>query len=458
MPQLAVIPGGSPARPAPDRLPPQDLEAEMATLGSALMSATAAEKVLEQLQRRDFYFEGHRKVFDALGALAERQIPADLRTLAQELERAMELDAVGGVAFLNQLADSVPTAAHVEYYLTRVREQSRRRQLIEACQVVLADAYDPGKEVDDLLNDAEQRMFGLAAGRESQEPQPACALMTETTDAIFYETEQPLLRTGLATLDHLIEGLERGDLVILAGRPSMGKSDLGCVQLPLTWAVAGVKVAIFSLEMPRVQLGRRLLAHMADVDSLELRRKNAGHADPMGVRIAANRLRDLPLWVQDAERMPSTSILALRAQMRRMVRKYGIQVFVIDQLQTIDEAIGAENENQALTEVVYRLQRITKALGVRTVLQCQLNRRCEERPNKRPFLSDLRSSGSIEQAADHVWLLYRDAYYRRDTTAPNPTGDDEEEVEIIVAKSRNARTGTARVRARLSRSWWWCDP
>lgn len=449
----------NPIPPTPrfvDRTPPQDIPAEQASLGAALISGAAVEHVLEALERGDFYHEAHRKVFDALAALAEKDTPADLLTVPGWLAETGTLESIGGVKYVNDLADSVPTAAHVEYYAGKVKGKSRRRKLIEACNEIIAEAYDESQEVEEVLNRAEQRMFGVVEVRENQEPQGAFELMTDTTDSIFYGSENPVLKTGLASLDYLVEGLEDGDFVILAGRPSMGKSDLGCVQLPLNWLRQGVKVAIFSLEMPRIQLGRRFLANLSGEDSFELRKPGGGTADPASVRRASSEIRQMPLWVQDSERMPSSSVVAIRAQMRRMVRKYGIQVFIIDQLQTIDEVVNAESE-QVISQTVYRLQRATKALGVRTILQCQLNRKVEGREDKRPFLSDLRSSGSIEQAADHVWLLYRPAYYQRgEDTGSVPDSEEGEEVEIIVAKGRSVRTGTAKVRARLSRSWWWC--
>lgn len=441
----------------PDRLPPQSIEAEQAALGAALMSRTAVERVLEILERDDFYLEAHRRIFDAIASLAERDLPSDVFTVPEELRRREHLEAVGGLAYINTLADSVPTAAHVEYYARRVQEKATLRKLIEAAADIIGMAHAEEEEVGDIVDAAEQRIFAVAQRRLRRAFVPIRPVLLETMERIELlrasDTRLTGMPTGFARLDQMTSGLQGGDMIIVAGRPSMGKTSLALAFGIHAARLGGQPVALFSLEMSKEQLAHRMICSEARVDGMRLRTGylrtdlDGVESDIVKVARAVGRLGDLPIYIDDS---PDISVLEMRAKCRRLQSEHGLGMIVVDYLQLIRGHGRPENRNQEISLIARGLKSMARELNVPVVALSQLSRGVERREDKRPMLSDLRESGSIEAEADLVMMLYRSRYYGRDgdpseageDTAPPPGQELVETAELILAKHRNGPVGT----------------
>lgn len=438
-----------------DRIPPQSIEAEQASLGAALISRTAVERVLELLDRDDFYHESHRKIYDAIVHLAERDLPCDLLTIPEELKRAGTLEAVGGVAYVNTLADSVPTAAHVEYYARTVKEKSTLRKLIEASNDIIASAYEQEDEVDHIVDNAERLIFAVGQRRATQGFVAIRDVVFDSMERLeevrANESRFTGIPTGFQALDQMTSGFQRGDFIIIAGRPSMGKTSL-CLAFGVNAAALGeVPVAIFSLEMSREQLAHRMICSEARVDGMRLRtgylRTHTDDGDSDWTRLgrAVGRLGDLPIYIDDSS---DISVLEMRAKCRRLKSEHGLGLVVIDYLQLIRGHGKNENRNQEISVIARSLKSMARELDCPVIALSQLSRGVERREDKRPMLSDLRESGSIEAEADIVMMLYRSRYYNRDgedgATEPPPGQEWLEEAECIIAKHRNGPVGTVR--------------
>jgi replicative DNA helicase len=437
----------------PDHLPPQAIEAEMATLGAALISRSATERMLDTLSRDDFYVEAHRKVFDAIAALANRDITPDTLTVPEELRRREQLDLVGGLPAIIALVDAVPTAAHVDHYARMVADKATLRKLILASHEIIALAHDTTMEVIDVVDEAERRIFEIGRRRLTHALTHIRPVVFEALERLetvrASDTRLTGVPTGFEAMDRMTSGLQAGDLVIVAGRPSMGKTSLA-LGMAVNAAAEEHPVAIFSLEMSREQLAHRMICSEAKVDSMRLRtgflhsHREDGESDFTRLGRACGRLGDLPIYIDDSS---DVSVLDIRTKCRRMQGEHGLGMVVVDYLQLVRGHGRPENRNQEISLIARSLKSMARELHVPVVALSQLSRAVEQRQDKRPMLSDLRESGSIEAEADLVMMLWRSRYYNREEAeeASPPGVELVEEAEINVAKHRNGPTGTIRL-------------
>ena len=449
------------AGPQPRNMtPPQDLEAEQATLGSILLEPTAAAMALSLLEPRDFSPEHHQRIFRAMQSVQARNEPVDLITVKDELARMGVFEQVGGAEYLAALINTVPTAAHVGRYSTLVAEKSVLRKLIQAGAEIQGAAYDNPADLGQLLDLAEARIFEIAQRRTTSDFEHIRDLANETfakLDKLHRQTGPVTgISTGLAELDKLTSGLQPGDLVIVAGRPSMGKTSLAVANFALHAAVQhGKGVAIFSLEMSKGQLAELLLCAHARVNSWAIRQ---GLASATEWGKIGNALRDLPqapIYIDDT---PAIPILELRSKARRLRSQQQIDMILVDYLQLVSSGSQSQGDNrhQEISLIARSLKSLARELKVPVVALSQLSRRVEQREDKRPILSDLAESGSIEAEADLVCFLYRKKYYERkqarneaerggeQRTADSGGFNDPEEAEIIISKHRNGPVGTVK--------------
>jgi replicative DNA helicase len=440
----------------PDRLPPQSIDAEQAALGAALISRNAVERVLEMLERDDFYLEAHRKIHDVMGHLSQRDSPVDLTTVSEELKRRNQFDIVGGMPYLMTLAESVPTAAHVEYYARIVEQKSTLRKLIGAAGEITAMSHEQEQEVDDIVDASERLIFGVAQRRVNQgfvSIRPVLLDAMEQLETVrANDSRLTGVPTGFTVLDQMTAGFQSGDMIIVAGRPSMGKTSLCLAFAVNAAALADTPVAVFSLEMSKEQLAHRMICSEGKVDGMRLRtgflRTHGDEDESDWTRLgrAVGRLGELPIYIDDSS---DISVLDMRAKCRRLKSEHGLGMIVIDYLQLIRGHGKNENRNQEISVIARSLKGMARELGVPVIALSQLSRSVERREDKRPMLSDLRESGSIEAEADIVMMLYRSRYYNRDdsdgSAEPPPGQEWLEESEVIVAKHRNGPVGTVRM-------------
>jgi replicative DNA helicase len=441
----------------PTKIPPQNLEAEQSALGSMMLERYAIEKALELLIPEDFYREAHRVLFEAMAAMANRNEPVDLTTLSEELRRTARLEIVGGLPYLASLLHVVPTPANIEYYAKIVQSKAILRNLISASTQITAWGYDAReREVDELVDRSEQLIFSVGNRSMGRYFSPLGPLLHEQFERLDQLANQRTMVTGRSTgypdLDYMTSGFQPSDLIIIAARPSMGKSSLA---MSIATSVAQSDegpVAVFSLEMSKEQLVLRMMCSEAQVDSRRMRTAGALTADEWDhIANAVDRLWGLPVFIDD-----STDITAvqIRAKARRLKAEYGkLGLIVVDYLQLLRGARGEENRNQEISDIARGLKSLARELSVPVVALSQLSRNVERREDKRPMLSDLRESGSIEAEADVVAFIYRPAYYER--KKEHSAGDDGahragsaeevEEAEIIIGKQRNGPTGTIKL-------------
>jgi replicative DNA helicase len=418
-----------------ERLPPYNVEAESAVLGSLLIDPDAILQVAPFLQAEDFYRETHALIYQAILDLHERREPADFVTLSDELERRGELAQVGGAAYLTALINAVPTSIHAEYYGRIVERTAILRRLLAAAGQIAGLAYEEAEDVDETIDRAETIIFGVAERRITRDLLPIRQIMGEYYERIDYlyrhRGELIGIPTGLAELDKILGGLQRSDLIVIAGRPGTGKTSLAlsiALQATRRW---DKRVAIFSLEMSNEQLVQRLVSAETGIDSQRLRRGEI-HDDewPRFVQ-ATGLLSDMPIYIDDT---PALSVLEIRAKTRRLYAEYGLDMVIVDYMQLMRGDGRAENRVQEMSNISRGLKALARELKVPLVALSQLSRAVESRHDKRPILSDLRESGSIEQDADVVVFIYRDELYNPDTETPNLA-------DIIVAKHRSGPTG-----------------
>lgn len=428
------------------RVPPQALDIEEAVLGAILIEADAANVAMERLDEFDFYSPAHKHIFKALQALFEGQNPMDIITVENELRQNNLLDACGGPMYLSQLTRSVSTAASIEYHLQILKEKSLMRKLIVGCTEVVREAYDPAKDPFDLLDQAEKTVFELSLSATSTSTRNISDLVKETIKKIEELRQKKSRITGVPTmlskLDEYTAGWQRSDLIIVAARPSMGKT-----AFVLTVARNAalhpneeyrVPVAIFSLEMSDQSLVQRLLTMEARVDAQAVRTGQIGTEQMEMMLHAANRLYKAKVVIDDT---PGISLTALRTKCRRLKKEQNIGLVIIDYLQLM--TTGRKSEGSREQEIGYisrGLKALAKELNVPVIALSQLSRAVEQRPDKRPQLSDLRESGSIEQDADVVCFLYRPEYYGvKQVDGMSTVGV----AEVIIGKQRNGPVGTA---------------
>lgn len=447
-----------------ERIPPHNIEAEMAVLGAMLLGdRNAVERATEMVQREDFYREAHGRIFDSMVALAEKDEPIDLVTLKDELGRRGLLEAVGGTAYLMQLGDFVPTAANVAHYARIVAEKAVLRRLIETSGEIAGMAYGQTDEVDQLVDHAERSIFNVARRRRAEGFSSLKPLLTETfekIDTLYHDRGVTTgVDTGFNDLNYMTSGFQPGDLIIVAARPSMGKTSL-TLTIGQNAALKGSTVAVFSLEMSKESLVQRMICSEARVDAHRLRTGYLHEEDWSRLAQSVNRLWECQLYIDDAT---DVSSLEMRARCRRLrAEAGGLDMIIVDYLQLMrGSSRNSENRNQEITEIARGLKSLARELEVPVIALSQLSRSVERREDKRPMLSDLRESGSIEAEADLVMFIYRPSYYARKEAVsadgeeraaaeeqesggggPPPEG---EEAEIIIAKQRNGPTGTVKL-------------
>lgn len=412
------------------RVPPQNLEAEQSVIGALLLDRDAAHKVAEIVEPEDFYREAHQLIYQAILDLLDSGEAVDTVTLSDRLRKRRELERVGGIAYLTTLVNSVPTAANAEHYARIVAEKALLRRLIGAATDIVRDVYEGEEDVADLIDQAEQRIFQVAQGRRRQ----THARLHDVLVAAFEHLEKLSahkgdvvgIPTGFKRLDEMTTGLHPSELIILAARPSMGKTTLS-LNMALNAARHGVPVAFFSLEMSREQLALRLLASEAAVNMQRLRTGYVSEDDWARLTRAASRLSEAPFFIDD---MPNISLMDLRARARRMKAEHDIGLVVVDYLQLMHTRGRAESRQQEISEISRSLKALARELHVPVVALSQLSRAVEQRQDRRPQLSDLRESGAIEQDADLVIFLWDNPEYKESLL-----------VEAIIAKQRNGPTG-----------------
>jgi replicative DNA helicase len=433
MPDTAVVPL--------ERTLPHSLDAERSVLGAILVHNDAFNLAAQVLDGRDFYRDAHRRIFDRMVALSERRDAIDLITLKEELSRAGELDEVGGPAYIAALADGVPRATNVEYYARIVKEKATLRNLIYAANRILSSAYEAEDEPELILDQAESAIFAVADDRLKAGFVSMRDLVKDSFPKIEQLFEQKRLITGVATgfvdLDEMTRGLQRGDLVIIAARPSMGKTSL---VLNVSQYVAGLEnqvVGFFSLEMSREALFLRLLTSEAQIDGHRLLAGAIGGNDYHRISHALEKLNAMKLYIDDTANI---GVLEMRAKARRLQAEHGLSLLVVDYIQLMSSRGRYENRTLELASISRSLKGLAKELNVPVVVLSQLSRAPESRSDHRPQLSDLRESGALEQDADVVVLIYRDDVYNRDPDSANAGT-----AELILAKQRNGPTGVVRL-------------
>lgn len=421
------------------RLPPQNLDAERGVLGSILLLNEAIDEIGESLRADHFYHDAHHKLYAAIHDLYENNIRGiDPVTLAEELERRGELEEIGGAAYIIQILESVPHAAHVRYYAGIVREKWMQRTLITACTDILSDCYEPQGSVDDLLQTAERRVFSIVEQQEDTANVAIGDILMEAFDRIDERMSKDGavagITTGFSDLDMQTTGLQPTELIILAARPSMGKTAFVCNIAEAVARIAQKGVMLFSLEQSNLELAERFLCITAKVNGHDLRTGNLSDEQRDQLAAASDELHNLPLFIDDK---PARTMSQIAAISRRQHRKSPLGVIIIDYLQLVEPEEKHIPREQQIASISRRLKFLAKELRVPVIALSQLNRGVELREDKRPRLADLRESGSIEQDADKVMFLHRpDAY------DPN---DRPGEAEVVIAKHRSGPTGIVKL-------------
>lgn len=424
---------------ATNRVPPQSIEAEMSTLGSMLIDRDAIAKVIDILEPEDYYKEAHRAIYEAICSLFDKGEPADLITVTEVLREQGKLDRVGGAVYIANLANSVPTAANVEYYAKIVKDRAILRSLIKAGTAIAASAYETSTDVDVALDEAEQAIFQIAQKKSIQSYSDIKRVLVEAFERIEFLYSNKGGVTGVASgfpdLDSITSGFQPSDLVIVAGRPGMGKTAFALNIVENAALRDSMSAAIFSLEMSKEQLAQRMLCSVAGVDGQRLRTGFLKEDDWPKLSFALGKLSEASIFVDDT---PSISVMEMRAKARRIKAEHRLDLIVVDYLQLMVGRGKTESRQQEVSEISRSLKQLARELEVPILALSQLSRAVEQRTEKIPSLADLRESGSLEQDADVVIFLYRDDYY-------NLESEKKGLMEIIVAKQRNGPTGKAEV-------------
>jgi replicative DNA helicase len=419
------------------KLPPQHIEAEQSVLGGILIENEAINRVTEILDVDDFYRDAHRKIYNALHNLSERDEPADLITLTNELRKSDQLDSIGGASYLASLIDSVPTAANIEYYARIVKEKAILRKVIQTSTEIITQGYEDRGDVEGFLDEAERAIFEISEKRVRPSFYPIREIVKEsftTIEKLFRKKEAVTgVPSGFKELDRMTAGFQPSDLIIIAGRPSMGKTAF-CLDVAEYAAIGNkIPVAIFSLEMSKEQLVIRMLCSQANVEGTRLRTGYLNESDWPKLTIAAGNLSDAPIYIDDTAAL---SALELRAKARRLKSEHGLGMVIVDYLQLMRGRTRVESRQQEISEISRSLKALAKELTIPVIAVSQLSRKTEERTGNRPQLSDLRESGAIEQDADLILFIYRDEVYNRDPDNPNRG-----KAEVIIGKQRNGPIG-----------------
>jgi replicative DNA helicase len=420
------------------KVPPQFLEGERAILGGLLIDNDAVPKVVAVLSPDDFYREAHRNVFKTITELFENNEPVDWLTLTARLKDQGILEAVGGTPFLTELIDDVPSAANVLHYATQVKEKALLRKMIAASTEIITRCYvDHVKGIDEFLDEAEQIMFSIGESRIQQGFEHIQPLMKTSFATIEKLYERKELITGVGSgfrdLDMLTAGFQPSDLIVIAGRPSMGKTSLALNVAMNAAMEEGVTTGFFSLEMSKEQVALRILCAKAKVNLKSLRTGFLTQDDWGRLTIAVGSISDAPLYIDDT---PAINTLEIRAKARRLKKEANLGLVVVDYLQLMKGAAKYDSREKEISEISRSLKALAKELSVPVIALSQLNRKVEERPNKRPQLADLRESGAIEQDADVILFVYRDEVYNK-----SPDNPKKGEAELVIGKQRNGPIG-----------------
>jgi replicative DNA helicase len=419
------------------RVPPHNLEAEQAVLGGVFLSNAIMHELVDLLDETDFYSPAHRIIYQAFLELYRKNSPIDLLTIADHLENREDLEGVGGAAYLGELAEAVAVSSSALHYAQIVKDKSLRRNLIQSASEIISNSFSPGTEVDELLDLSEQNIFSVTDARSK----PVFRSSKELIQDVFHLLEQRVDRqdlvtgipTGYPDLDEITAGLQPTDLIIVAGRPSMGKTAFALNVGMRSAAVNSTRTAVFSLEMSRDQLMMRMLCSYGKVDLKKMRTGFLDDEDWTRLYHAADDLSRAPIYIDDT---PALSGMELRARCRRLKAEKGLDMVIVDYLQLMRGGKSIESREQEISEISRSLKSLAKEMDVPVMALSQLNRKVEERTNRRPMLSDLRESGAIEQDADVIMFLYRDEVYN--TKEDNPKKGI---AEIIVGKQRNGPVG-----------------
>lgn len=420
-----------------DRIPPHNIEAEQAVLGAIFLEPEAFSVASELLFPEDFYRASHERIYHAMMNLFDKGEPIDLVTVTTTLQNAKTLDDVGGVSYLSDLAGSVPTAANIGYYSKVVEEKALLRRLIRTATNIVTTTYTKEDEVDDLLNEAEKNILEVSSRSNAGAFQAIKDVLIDVYENIEQLHQNNADVTGIPTgyrdLDRITSGFQRNDLIIIAARPSVGKTAFALNIAQNVATTTDENVAIFSLEMGADQLVSRMLCAEGNIDSQRLRTGNLEAEDWGKLTMAMGSLSNTGIYIDDS---PGIRVSEIRSKCRRLKQEHGLSMIIIDYLQLIQGTVGSnENRQQEVSEISRSLKGLARELNVPLIALSQLSRGVEQRQDKRPMMSDLRESGSLEQDADIVGFLYRDDYY-----------DDESEqqniIEIIISKQRNGPTGT----------------
>ncbi|CAG9180853.1 Replicative DNA helicase [Cupriavidus laharis] len=427
------------------KVPPHSIEAEQSVLGGLLLDNSAWDRIADFISEADFYRFDHRLIFQGIAKLISATKPADVITVYEMLQVAGKAEEVGGLAYLNSLAQNTPSAANIRRYAEIVRERAVLRKLVTVADDIASSAFAPqGREVRELLDAAESKVFAIAEegsrGQKGfQEIQPLLTQVVERIDELYHRdstTDVTGVPTGFIDLDKMTSGMQAGDLIIVAGRPSMGKTAFSLNIGEHVAVEQGLPVAVFSMEMAGTQLAMRMLGSVGRLDQHRLRTGRLLDEDWPRLTHAIQRMNDAQLFIDET---PALNPMELRARSRRLARQCGqLGLIIIDYLQLMSGSGGGENRATEISEISRSLKGLAKELNCPVIALSQLNRSLEQRPNKRPVMSDLRESGAIEQDADVILFIYRDEVY-------NPDSQDKGTAEIIIGKQRNGPIGTVRL-------------
>ncbi len=429
-----------PTELALEKVPPQNVDAEMAVLGSMLLDEEAVSIAVELLDTNSFYKDSHRRIFEAIRGLYNNNKAVDLITLTDELKKDELLEEVGGVSFLTNLVNSVPTSANISYYVGIVKEKSILRTLISNATKIVSFCYESeGNNIDEVIDNAQRLMFEVSDKKSQGAYSHLKEVIKDSIETIdkLYQNKAHVtgIPSGYIDFDMKTAGLQPSDLIIVAGRPSMGKSAFAIGIAEYAGVVEKLPVAFFSLEMSKEQLAQRLLCSHAKVDAHKVRTGYLSHSDWPRLTAAAGKLSEAPIFIDDTA---GISVMELRAKARRLKAQHDIQLIVLDYLQLMRGSANIENRQQEISDISRSLKALARELDIPIIAISQLSRAVESRTDHRPQLSDLRESGAIEQDADVVVLILREEYYA-------PTPDNQGIAEIIIAKQRNGPVGSLKL-------------
>ncbi|MES1191431.1 MAG: replicative DNA helicase [Steroidobacter sp.] len=421
------------------RVPPHSVEAEQAVLGGLMLDNSTWDAVADRLTEQDFYRHDHQLIFAAIAELASRSEPLDAVTVAEQLERMDQLEAGGGLDYLAMLSRETPSAANIRAYADIVRERAQLRRLITVGGEITSNAFNTeGRSISELIDDAERRVFEIAeAGRKAGSGfMPLRDLLGDMIDRLdmLHQNQGKLtgVSSGFTELDRMTAGLQAGDLIVVAGRPSMGKTSFA-LNIGENAALGRnpVPVAVFSMEMSREQLGLRMVSSLGRINQGNLRTGNFGDEEWSRINGAINMMKTAPIYIDDTGALTPTEV---RARARRLKREHGLGLIIVDYLQLMQVPGNRENRATEISEISRSLKALAKELAVPVIALSQLNRSVEQRTDKKPVMSDLRESGAIEQDADLIMMIYREEVYDQNTTRKGIA-------DIIITKQRNGPTG-----------------